>query len=344
MHPDATPSATPARATTTLGWWLRWIAGAVLVVVLLILAAWSALVMDFCLPAPSIVQQAAALAVLVVAVVAMWRARSWTRRVAWGGGVFALGLVVFFAQAASNDRTWTRDMAVLPWAEFNGDRVTIHNIRSCTYRSETDYTVAHHDDTFDLSHMTGVDLFHVFWGSPNIAHTMLSFGFDDGRHVCLSVETRREQGETYDALRGFFRQYELAYVFADETDLVKLRTNFRGEQVYLYPLAVPLDAAKAVFVEYLRAATDLREHPQWYNALTDNCTTTLIGQSRRVATPNARFDWRWVVNGHLHEVMYERGTIDNSIPLPDLRQRCFINDRARSVEDDAGFSRRIRTP
>jgi hypothetical protein len=114
--------------------------------------------------------------------------------------------------------------------------------------------------------------------------------------------------------------------------------------VYLYPLAVPLDAARAVFVQYLRAATDLREHPQWYNALTDNCTTTLIGQSLRVATPNARFDWRWVVNGYLHEVMYERGTIDNSIPLPDLRQRCYINDRARSVEDDAGFSSRIRTP
>ena len=141
-----------------------------------------------------------------------------------------------------------------------------------------------------------------------------------------------------------YQEVSTARRVADETDLVKLRTNFRGEQVYLYPLAVPLDAAKAVFVEYLRAATDLREHPQWYNALTDNCTTTLIGRSRHAVNPQAAFDWRWVVNGHLHEVMYERGTIDNSLPLPELRQRCYINDRARCVEDDAGFSSRIRTP
>jgi hypothetical protein len=184
----------------------------------------------------------------------------------------------------------------------------------------------------------------VYWGSPSIAHTMLSFGFEDGRHLCLSVETRREEGEVYDALKGFFRQYEIMYVFADETDLVKLRTNHRGETVYLYPLAVPIEGARAVLVEYLKAATDLRENPQWYNALTDNCTTTLIGHSRRTATPEARFDWRWILNGHLHEVMHERGTIDNTVPLEVLRERCFINDRAKACVDDAEFSRAIRTP
>jgi len=320
-----------------LGWW--W-----LVAVLFVLAGWAALVMEFCLPGPAPFRGVIAIAMPLALVAALWRGRARRRVVAVGGAIFALGLTVFWAQAARNDRAWCPDVAVLPWAEFDGDRVTVHGIRCCDYRSESDFTVRHRDDTFDLSKLAGVDLFHVFWGSPSIAHTMLSFGFDDGRHLCLSVETRREQGEVYDALKGFFRQYELIYVFADETDLVKLRTNFRGEQVYLYPLAVPIDAARRVLVEYLKAATDLREHPQWYNALTDNCTTTLIGHSRRVALPEARFDWRWVLNGHLHEVMYERGTIDNTVPLDQLRERCFVNGRAVACPDDAEFSRRIRTP
>ena len=314
------------------------------VAALALLVGWSALVMEFCPPLPAPLRHAVALLLVGGFLLALWRARRRRVVVACAGGIFALGLTVFWSQAASNDRAWCADVSVLPWAEFDGDRITVHNIRCCDYRSESDFTVRHRDDTFDLSRLTGVDLFHVYWGSPSIAHTMLSFGFEDGRHLCLSVETRREQGEVYDALKGFFRQYELMYVFADETDLVKLRTNHRGETVYLYPLMVPLDGARAVLVEYLKAATDLREHPQWYNALTDNCTTTLIGHSRRTATPDARFDWRWILNGHLHEVMWERGTIDNSIPLDELRARSLVNERAKACTDDAQFCRTIRTP
>lgn len=319
------------------GWWAA-------VGMLALLVGWAALVLEFCLPAPAVIQHVLAAGLVVTFIVSLWRARHRRTVVACGAGAFALGLAVFWSQAASNDRTWCADVAVLPWAEIDGDRLTVHNIRRCDYRSEKDFTVRHRDDTFDLSRMTGVDLFHVYWGSPSIAHTMLSFGFDDGRHLCLSVETRREEGEVYDALKGFFRQYEIMYVFADETDLVKLRTNHRGETVYLYPLAVPIEGARAVLVEYLKAATDLRENPQWYNARTDNCTTTLIGHSRHTATPEARFDWRWILNGHLHEVMHERGTIDNTVPLEALRERCFINDRAKACVDDAQFSRAIRTP
>jgi hypothetical protein len=318
-------------------WWVG-------VGVLALLVGWSALVMEFCPPLPAPWRHALALLLVAGFVLVLWRSRRRRTIVACAAGIFATGLAVFWSQAASNDRAWCADVAVLPWAEFDGDRVTVHNIRCCDYRSESDFTVRHRDDTFDLSRLTGVDLFHVYWGSPSIAHTMLSFGFEDGRHLCLSVETRREQGEVYDALKGFFRQYELMYVFADEIDLVKLRTNHRGETVYLYPLMVPLDGARAVLVEYLKAATDLREHPQWYNALTDNCTTTLIGHSRRTATPEARFDWRWILNGHLHEVMWERGTIDNSVPLDELRARSLVNDRAKACTDDAQFCRTIRTP
>lgn len=311
---------------------------------LLLPVVWSALVMEFCLPGPAPLRRILALAIPAAFLLAVWRLRRRRQVLAVAAGAFALGLAVFWAQAARNDRVWSRDVAVLPWAEIDGDRLVVHNIRCCDYRSETDFTVRHRDDTFDLSRMTGVDMFHVYWGSPSIAHTMLSFGFDDGRHLCLSVETRREEGEVYDALKGFFRQYELTYVFADETDLVKLRTNHRGETVYIYPLMVPIEGARAVLVEYLQAATDLRETPQWYNALTDNCTTTLIAHARHTATPGARFDWRWILNGHLHEVMHERGTIDSTVPLEVLRERCFINDRAKACVDDAQFSCAIRAP
>jgi len=308
------------------------------------LVGWAALVMFHCVPAPRPLRLLLAVAVPAVVITAVLRRASVRRTGVAAAGVFALGLGVFWAQAASNDRSWSPDVARLPWAEFRGDIVTVHDIRSCRYRSETDYDVVWRSDTFDLSRLQGVDLFHVFWGSPSIAHTMLSFGFDDGRQLCLSVETRREQGETYDAVKGFFRQYELIYVFGDEIDLVKLRTHHRGETVYLYPLQVPLDAARAVLLEYLKAASALRERPEWYNALTDNCTTTLIGHSRRVAMPESRFDWRWILNGHLHEVMHERGTIDSSVPLETLRARCLVNDRAKSCSDDSQFSRVIRSP
>lgn len=321
---------------------VRALAWAALLGPLLLLVCWAALVLVFCLPGPLMLRQLAAVTMLLGLPVVVWRTASLRRSALYAAGAFGVGLVVFTAQGASNERAWSRDVSRLPWAEFHGDRVTVHDVRCCRYRSESDFDEAWRDETYDLARMTGVDLFHVYWGSPSIAHTMLSFGFEDGRHLCLSVETRREQGETYDAVAGFFRQYELIYVFADEEDLVKLRTNHRGETVYLYPLQVPLDAARAVLEEYLKAATDLRERPQWYNALTDNCTTTLIGHSRRVALPEARFDWRWILNGHLHEVMHERGTIDSSVPLDELRERALINDRALAAESDADFSRLIR--
>ncbi|MFM1831083.1 MAG: hypothetical protein RLZZ558_1423 [Planctomycetota bacterium] len=308
------------------------------------LVGWAALVMFHCAPAPQSLRLMLAAAMPAAVIVAVVRRASVRRTGMVTAGVFALGLVVFWAQAASNDRPWSPDVARLPWAEFHGDLVTVHDIRSCRYRSETDFDVAWRRDTFDLSRLRGVDLFHVFWGSPSIAHTMLSFGFDDGRQLCLSVETRREQGETYDAVKGFFRQYELIYVFGDETDLVKLRTNFRGEQVYLYPLRVPVDQARRVLVDYLKAATELRERPEWYNALTENCTTTLLGQALPVINPDASLDWRMVANGHLHELLYERGRIDTSMPLEQLRRRSLVNDRATAAEDDADFSRRIRQP
>ena len=158
----------------------------------------------------------------------------WSGGIATGGrgwgflAAFAVVLVWWLLMPPSNSRNWQPDVAVLPWADIQGNRVTIHNIRNCDYRSETDYTVRHYDKTFDLAKLKSVDLSLVYWGSPYIAHTMLSFGFEGDGYVCFSIETRKEIGEAYSTVKGFFRQYELTYVVADERDLIGLRTNYRG--------------------------------------------------------------------------------------------------------------------
>jgi hypothetical protein len=253
----------------------------------------------------------------------------------------AVVIVWFLLIPPSNDRDWQPDVAVLPFAEVNGDEVTIHNIRNCDYRSETDYTVRHYDKTFDLRKLKAVDFYVVYWGSPMIAHTMLSFGFDGGDYVCFSIETRKEKGEAYSAIKGFFRQFELTYVIGDERDLVRLRTNFRGEQVYLYRLAADPLVSRSVFLDYLKEVNQLKQHPEWYNALTSNCTTNIRGHTKPY-TKNARFDWRILLNGQIDKMAYERKTLVQTLPFPQLRTRSLINDRAKAANDDPAFSKRIR--
>jgi hypothetical protein len=232
-------------------------------------------------------------------------------------------------------------VSLLPWADIQGSRVTIHNIRNCDYRSETDYTVRHYDRTFALTGLKSLDLSLIHWGSPYIAHTMLSFGFEGGGMVCFSVETRKEVGEEYSAIKGFFRQYELTYVVADERDLIGLRTNYRGEQVYLYRLNYPADLVRRIFMDYLRKVNALKEHPEWYNALTDNCTTSIRVQTAPY-NPDDRLDWRIIVNGFMDEMLYERRAVDTSLPFLELKKRSLINERAKWFDKSPDFSQRIR--
>lgn len=254
--------------------------------------------------------------------------------------LFALVVVWWEQIPPSNDRDWQKDVAILPWAQFNGDLVTVHNIRNCSYRSETDFDVGHYDRTFDLNKLRSADFMLVHWGSPHIAHTMLSFGFDNDQYLCFSIETRKRVGQTYSTIEGFFKQYELTYVVADERDLVRLRTNYRGEQVYIYRLKSKPDIRRDVLVDYLNAVNSLRERPEWYNALTSNCTTNI----RRHIQPftHGVWDWRMLVNGHLHELLYERGVVDTTLPQPELQARSLVNDRAKAADDSEDFSRLIR--
>lgn len=264
----------------------------------------------------------------------------WLARLVWLA-VFGAVAAWFLLTPPSNDRDWQPDVAVLPYAEVSGDRVEIHNIRNCDYRSETDYTVRHYDRRFDLAKLQSVDFYVAHWGSPLIAHTMLSFGFEGGDYVCFSIETRKEKGEGYSAIKGFFRQFELAYVVGDERDLVRLRTNYRGEQVHLYRLKVEPAVARLVFLDYLKEVNRLKARPEWYNALTSNCTTNIRGHTRPYAK-NARFDWRILLNGRVDEMAYERKSLHQGLPFEQLKARSLINDRAKAVDNDAAFSELIR--
>lgn len=254
---------------------------------------------------------------------------------------FTVVLAWWLCMPPSNSRNWQPDVALLPWAEFNGNLVTIHNIRNCEYRSETDYTVHHYDKTFDLTTLKSVDLSLVYWGSPYIAHTMLSFGFEGNGFVCFSVETRKEAGEEYSNFKGFFRQYELTYVIADERDLIGLRTTYRGEQVYLYRLTEPEAVARTIFMDYLRKVNSLKDHPEWYNALTGNCTTS-FRINNAPYNPDSRLDWRIIANGFIDKMLYERKAIDTSLPFPELKQRSLINQRAKGRDKTLDFSQVIR--
>jgi hypothetical protein len=180
-----------------------------------------------------------------------------------------------------------------------------------------------------------------YWAGPSIAHTIMSWAFTDGQHLAVSIETRKEVGETYSAIAGFFRQYELYYVVADERDVIRLRTNVRGEHVYLYPLRTPRDRARRALLQYVSSFNALATEPQFYNAGTENCTTTIRSniQAMGVSMP---FDWRFLVNGYLDEALYEHHVIDTSSPFAEVKAASLIDARAKAANDDPDFSRRIR--
>jgi hypothetical protein len=170
---------------------------------------------------------------------------------------------------------------------------------------------------------------------------MVSFGFDGGDYVCMSIETRKVKGQSYSAVKGFFRQFELTYIISDERDLVRLRTNYRqGEEVYLYRARMTPGQCRTLFLDYLRRANELHERAEWYNALTDNCTIAI--RTQRDAADRAPWNWRMLLNGHLDELLYERGLIATNLPFAELKQRCHINAKARLADQSPDFSRLIR--
>jgi hypothetical protein len=259
-------------------------------------------------------------------------------------GLLTLLLAAWFSIAPSNDRDWQPENAILAYASITGTRITMHNIRNFDYRTETDFTRAYYDRTFDLEQLNAVDLFAVYWMGPAIAHVFVSFGFTDGSHVAMSIEARRERGEGYSTVRGFFRQYELYYAVGDERDLVRLRTNYRHtppEQVYLYRLRGSRENGQRLFLEYVHEINALKERPEWYNALTSNCTSNIWLHSR-VNPGHLSYSWKILLSGYLPELLYEHGKLDGSVPFTTLQRRAHVNARAQAADQARDFSERIR--
>ena len=243
----------------------------------------------------------------------------------------------------SNVRNWQPDVAVLPYAEISGDMVTVRNIRNFTYRSETDYQPGYYDKTFDLKKLDSVDLIAVYWMGDAIAHIMLSFGFEDQDYLCFSIETRKELGEEYSTLKGFFRQYELIYVVADERDLIRLRTDYRNprEEVYLYRTRMPQENAQKLFFEYIKTINSLRDKPEFYNTLTTNCTTDVVRHFQSFGGI-MRYNWKILLSGYTPLYAYEIGGLDDTLPFEELRARSYINPKAQVIGDAPDFAVKIR--
>ena len=246
----------------------------------------------------------------------------------------------------NNDRDWQTDVSRTPWAEVNGDIITIHNVRNFDYRPDDksgEKNPRWETRTIRLSHLTGIDAFLNFWGVSWMAHPILSFQFEGAPPLAISVETRKEKGESYSALGGLYRQFELIYIVADERDVIRVRSNYRdGEDVYLYRISMPRAEVRERFLEYIRAMNELNEHPRWYNAITANCTTAV--RSQRSIAARSPWDFRILLNGNIDEMFYQRGLlVTEGLPFPELRRRAHINAAAKAADQDPEFSQRIRS-
>ena len=302
---------------------------------------WGALALYFSAPGPTAARIAAALLFLAaMGVVLLWIR---PRRLGWplAGVLFAAVLVWWLLIPPRNDRDWEPDLAALAWGEVHDDTVTVHNVRNTVYRSETDFDVRYEDRTYRLSDLRTLDFLLSHWGAPGIAHTIVSFGFADGRYLAVSIEGRKEKGEGYSAIKGLFKQYELIFVVADERDVIGVRTNFRGEHVYLYRIRTAPVGVRAIFLRYIAELNRLREHPEWYNAVTQNCTTAIRGLTAPVSA-RSWTGWKVYLNGYLDELAYQIGAVDTSLPFAELHARSLIDDRARAAAGSPDFSRRIR--
>lgn len=293
------------------------------------------------------VHGAAGIAVLVAAVAVQVLVRPFARMAVGTALAFALVVGWFATISPSNDRDWQEEVSRAPRVAFDGseggDRVTVRDVRDFDWTGAETANPRWHDRTLDLAKLDSLWLVLSYWdGNTSICHTMLSFGFADGTCLAVSVETRKEVGETYSAWRGFFKQYELFYVLAEERDLIGVRAAHRDEDLYLYPLSTPPDRRRALLEDILRTAGALATQPEWYGALKRNCTTTLQRHIDHAVGRPPRFRWDTVLNGSIDEIAWRNGGIADDRPFAEVRAAHRITERAKAAAGAEDFSRRVR--
>jgi Domain of unknown function (DUF4105) len=247
----------------------------------------------------------------------------------------------------SHFRDWTPEQAMLPTAEVHGNQVTIRNVRNCQYFANDVYLVDYYDKTFDLSAVRGVDFVVVpFTGMPLLAHTMLSFEIaaDSGKsdYLALSVEVRKEKHEQYNPLKGSARQYELIYVLADERDVIQLRTNYNEEHVFLYRTVATPDMARMLLTDVLGRVNQIAREPEFYDTLTNNCTTNIVHHINRIRPNRVAPDIRMLLPGYSDQIAYDQGLIERRGTFLETRQQAYVNARAERFAGREEFSEMIR--
>jgi Domain of unknown function (DUF4105) len=250
----------------------------------------------------------------------------------------------WLTRTPSNQRDWTPDNARVPTARFRGDSVYVHNVRNADYRTTADYTVRWEDRAYDLRQVERawflVEPFSKDWRGP--AHTLVSFQFSGGRFLAVSAEIRKEKGEVFSPVKGLLRQFEMIYVVADERDVVRLRTNFRRDPVYLYPGRADRAKVRALLVDMLTRANGLAAHPEFYNTLTNTCTTSIVGHVNQISPKRVPFSLKVLFPGYSDRLAYDLGLIDTDLPFEQARERYHVNARAMQAGNSPDFSLRIR--
>ncbi|WP_437883439.1 lipoprotein N-acyltransferase Lnb domain-containing protein [Pseudomonas sp. LRF_L74] len=308
-----------------------------------LLSAWGALALGYHLQWP---------AAMVYGLIGIWclfgcvlLVLLWRRR----AGLALLGYLVSFGLLAvwwgslepSNQRVWADDVAKMASGRVAGSRLTLDNVRNFDWRSDQDYQVAWETRDYDLDRLASVDLVTSYWGMPAIAHILVSFGFEDGRFLTFSVEVRKEKGEAYSEIGGFFKQFELSIVATDERDALRVRTNVRGEEAYLYRLDLPRSAMRALLLAYVEQANALIERPRFYNTVTANCTTIVFDMMQSIVG-GLPMDYRLLLTGYLPGYAMDNGGLQPGYPLDELRRLGHFTARARASGQALDFSWRIR--
>lgn len=269
----------------------------------------------------------------------------WHGRTAVGLLMFALAfaamLIWWRGIAPSNDLIWADDVARMATGTVDGNRVTLHNVRNFDWRSNADYTQRWESRSYDLDRLKSADIIMSYWQGPAIAHMLISFGFDDAEYIVFSVEIRRQKTESFSEIGGFFKEFELSIIAADERDVIRLRTNVRREEDYLYRLQMPLTAIRSLFLAYVDETNVLARTPRFYNTISVNCTT-LVYHMMTGIVGYLPLSYRLLLSGYLPEYVYDVGGLDRHYSFQELRALGRITQRAIKADDSASFSTDIR--
>jgi hypothetical protein len=311
--------------------------------VVALLAAWGAFALWYQLPGGRALKSlgvALWIALGLAALIALWQGH-----VALGAFGFAVAFVAlmlwWWRLVPSNNWVWADDVAEMTTGTVAANRVTLHNVRNFDWRSNTEYTQRWETRSYDLERLDSVDMILSYWAGKAIAHVLMSFGFNDGAHVVFSVEIRHKKSEGFSEIGGFFKEFELSVVASDERDVIRVRTNVRGEDDYLYRIRVPESTMRSLFLAYIDQANTLVDTPRFYNTLSVNCTTLVYHMMRHIVG-YLPLDYRLLLSGYLPEYVYSVGGLDARYTLQELRAFGRITERARKSDRSATFSADIR--